>query len=72
LLPGLFWQFLPIKPYKLTSAIILEIACNPAAQNSWKGETNQLAPVVTCRIISWGRFGKITHIIMRSKSFARF
>lgn len=38
------FQSLPIKPRKLTSAIILKIACNPAAQTAGRG-----------RKISWHR-----------------
>lgn len=41
----------------------------PRCRNSWKGEKNQLAPLAACRIISSGRLGKNTHVIIRSKSF---
>lgn len=42
----------------------------PCCTNSWKGEKNQLAPLAACRIISSGRWGKNTQVIIRSKSFA--
>lgn len=47
-----------------------ENSLQPRCTNSWKGEKNQLAQLAACRIISSGRLGKNTHVIIRSKSFA--
>lgn len=62
-----------IRPNKVLQVNIRyspENSLQPRCTNSWKGEKNQLAPLAACRIISSGRLGKNTHVIIRSKSFA--